>query len=176
MELLTKRLIIRSPVIGDAEELREKINDFSVIQWLSNTPYPYSLDDAISFIHRTNQSVKDNRAYNLVIEIDGKIAGGVGLFNFEEIGCELGFWIASEFWKMGIATEASKAMLDFGFRQLELKTIKASFKEGNKASKKVLKKLGFINVSQKLEEDEILKKRVMIHFLEIKSSDYLFNN
>ena len=77
---------------------------------------------------------------------------------------------------MGIATEASKAMLDFGFRQLELKTIKASFKEGNKASKKVLKKLGFINVSQKLEEDEILKKRVMIHFLEIKSSDYLFNN
>ena len=83
MELLTKRLIIRSPVIGDAEELREKINDFSVIQWLSNTPYPYSLDDAISFIHRTNQSVKDNTAYNLVIEIDGKIVGGVGLFNFE---------------------------------------------------------------------------------------------
>ena len=67
-------------------------------------------------------------------------------------------------------------MLDFGFRQLELKTIKASFKEGNKASKKVLKKLGFISVSQNLEEDEILKKRVMIHFLEIKSSDYLVNN
>ena len=54
--------------------------------------------------------------------------------------------------------------------------IKDLSNETNKASKKVLKKLGFINVSQKLEEDEILKKRVMIHFLEIKSSDYLVNN
>jgi len=67
-------------------------------------------------------------------------------------------------------------MLYFGFKQLELKTIKASFKEGNEASNKVLKKLGFISIDQKLEDDEILKQRVMMHFLEIKSSDYLFNN
>ena len=59
---------------------------------------------------------------------------------------------------------------------MELKTIKASFKEGNEASNKVLKKLGFMSVGQKLEDDEILKQKVMMHFLEIKSSDYLFNN
>ena len=176
MELLTKRLTIRSPVIEDAEELRGKINDFSIVQWLSNTPYPYDIDDAISFINRSNQAIKDSTAYNLVIEIEGEIAGGVGLFDVNEVGGELGFWIASKFWKRGIATEASKTMLYFGFRQLELKTIKASFKEGNEASNKVLKKLGFISVGQKLEDDEILKQKVMMHFLEIKSSDYLFNN
>ena len=163
-------------MIEDAAELRGKINDLSIVQWLSNTPYPYDLGDAISFINRSNQSIKDGTAYNLVIEIEGEIAGGVGLFDVNEVGGELGFWIASKFRKRGIATEASKTMLDFGFRQLELKTIKASFKEGNEASNKVLKKLGFISVGQKLEDDEILKQKVMMHFLEIKSSDYLFNN
>lgn len=163
-------------MIEDAEELRGKINDFSIVQWLSNTPYPYDLGDAISFINRSNQSIKDSTAYNLVIEIEGEIAGGVGLFDVNEVGGELGFWIASKFWKRGIATEASKTMLYFGFRQLELKTIKASFKEGNEASNKVLNKLGFISVGQKLEDDEILKQKVMMYFLEIKSSDYSFNN
>ena len=163
-------------MIEDAAELRGKINDFSIVQWLSNTPYPYDLGDAISFINRSNQSIKDGTAYNLVIEIEGEIAGGVGLFDVNEVGGDLGFWIASMFRKRGIATEASKTMLYFGFRQLELKTIKASFKEGNEASNKVLKKLGFMSVGQKLEDDEILKQKVMMHFLEIKSSDYLFNN
>ena len=163
-------------MIEDAEELRGKINDFSIVQWLSNTPYPYDLGDAISFINRSNQSIKDSTAYNLVIEIEGEIAGGVGLFDVNEVGGELGFWVAPKFWKRGIATEASKTMLYFGFRQLELKTIKASFKEGNEASNKVLNKLGFISVGQKLEDDEILKQKVMMHCLEIKSSDYSFNN
>jgi RimJ/RimL family protein N-acetyltransferase len=39
-------------------------------------------------------------------------------YSVDEVGCELGFWIASKFWKRGIATEASKTMLYFGFKQL----------------------------------------------------------
>jgi RimJ/RimL family protein N-acetyltransferase len=47
------------------------------------------------------------------------------------------------YWGRGLATEAARAFLDFGFRELRLRRIVASVQAGNMASTHILEKLGF---------------------------------
>ena len=55
---------------------------------------------------------------------------------------ELGYEIAPLYWGQGYATEAAQKMLDFGFEQLDLHRVWASCLVENKASARVLEKLG----------------------------------
>ena len=48
--LKTERLVIKPPEIDDKIELTQLINDYEVVQWLSNMPFPYQLEDAEVFI------------------------------------------------------------------------------------------------------------------------------
>jgi ribosomal-protein-alanine N-acetyltransferase len=57
-----------------------------------------------------------------------------------------GFYLAREYWGRGIATEAGRAFIEFGFTQLHLRRIVAAVKVGNAASVSVLQKLGFVLV------------------------------
>ena len=55
---------------------------------------------------------------------------------------ELGYEIAPLYWGQGYATEAAQKMLDFGFEHLELHRVWASCLAENKASARVLERLG----------------------------------
>ncbi len=54
----------------------------------------------------------------------------------------IGFWIHPERWRQGFATEASRAVIDFGFEQLVAEKIVASHALWNLASRRVMQKLG----------------------------------
>lgn len=55
----------------------------------------------------------------------------------------LAFYLARAYWGRGLATEAGRAFIDFGFEKLELSRIVATVQIGNEASLRVLEKLGF---------------------------------
>lgn len=65
---------------------------------------------------------------------------------------ELGFAIDDIFWGQGITVEASKALIKYGFEQLNLKEIIVKHMEQNIQSKRVIEKLGF--TFEKAEYDE----------------------
>ena len=54
----------------------------------------------------------------------------------------IGFWIHPEHWGQGFATEASRAIIDFGFGRLGANKIEAAHAQWNVASQRVLQKLG----------------------------------
>lgn len=56
---------------------------------------------------------------------------------------KLGYAIHADYWGHGYATDACRAMLDFGFRQLNLHRISAAIGPENAASIAVVKHLGF---------------------------------
>ena len=58
---------------------------------------------------------------------------------------ELGYWLAQPVWGRGLATEAARAVVDFGFRSLGLVRIYAQVLADNRASLHVLDKLGMVN-------------------------------
>jgi RimJ/RimL family protein N-acetyltransferase len=80
----------------------------------------------------------------IVLRTNGRLIGNVGVrkasVNATEgnIGCEL----APDYWNLGYATEAARAMLAFGFEQLGLHRISASTMAPNRGAWHVLEKLG----------------------------------
>lgn len=56
----------------------------------------------------------------------------------------LGYYLRREFWGQGLATEAVRAFVTFGFEELKLNRIVSTVQEGNESSLHILKKLGFV--------------------------------
>ena len=54
----------------------------------------------------------------------------------------MGYWVGVPFWGQGICTEAARALLGFGFGDLNLNKIHAHHFTRNPASGRVLQKLG----------------------------------
>lgn len=107
-------------------------------------PSPYTMKDAEEWI---NLNQNRNPATNFAIEADGKLVGGCGFRIKEDVyrcSAEIGYWIGESFWGKGIATIAISLLLEkitseFPF----LVRVYAEIFENNKASMRVLEKIGF---------------------------------
>lgn len=56
---------------------------------------------------------------------------------------ELGFWLGKPYWGNGYIKEASSALIEYGFNELDATLIYCGYYEGNHNSKRVQEKLGF---------------------------------
>ena len=128
----TTRLILRKLHFGDAERLAEITNDIEVSKYLTKAPFPFHLSDATNIIERASDPNTPVWAID-----DGKLVGVIGLRG------EFGFWLAKEVWNMGYATEAAKAVLAYGFNNIECNYVEANPFIDNDRSINMLTKLGF---------------------------------
>ena len=165
----TERLKLKSPQMDDGVGLTELINDKSVVKWLSDIPFPYTVRHAEEFIERAQEKALKNESYNFMIFQNNKMIGGIGLTEFRKRSCELGYWLGKKYWGNGFATEAVNGILDFGFNNLKRKEIYAAYKLGNEGSKRVLKKCGFQFFREKEEFDSVtLKEESLIEMIKSK--------
>jgi len=105
-------------------------------------PHPYTAADAREWISLASKEPVTNFAIATAYEA----IGGVGLRLLEGLfrnSAELGYWLAEPYWGKGIATAAVPAMVDFGFRELNLVRLQALVFARNTASAHVLEKCGF---------------------------------
>lgn len=125
-------------------ELAMHANDINVSQYLRNSfPYPYTLDNALSFINYSTQ----HSDLNFGIAVDGVCVGCIGGTFHKDIylrNCEIGYWISSLYWKKGIVSQVVKAMCDFIFTHYSIHKITAEVFSNNDASCCVLERNGFI--------------------------------
>ncbi|MEZ4687791.1 MAG: GNAT family N-acetyltransferase [Bacteroidia bacterium] len=82
-------------------------------------------------------------------------AGMKYLEDLDEV--DLGFRFMREYWGKGIATEAAKACLDYGFGELGLKRIIDMVLPENGASIRVLEKCGFVFEKEMLEDEMLVR-------------------
>ena len=59
------------------------------------------------------------------------------------MGASLGYYLARRYWGKGLASEASRALIDVAFTRLGLECVEADAEEGNTASERILHKCGF---------------------------------
>ena len=142
--LATERLLLRGPVIADADRLAELANDLGVAAMTSNMPHPYGLAEAEAFIHRS-ASRDWNREPGFIIEHRNfGVVGGLGFKTSPAGRAELGYWLGRPFWNRGYATEAARAALDWARRDWRKKLVVAGHFADNPASGQVLCKVGFL--------------------------------
>jgi [ribosomal protein S5]-alanine N-acetyltransferase len=110
-------------------------------------PYARRVETGRELVQRAHQGTRSGTAYRFVIRTreGGDFVGSALLFAVDHRNrtAELGYAIAKDQWGHGYATEASIALLRWGFRHLRLRRISAYVAAENTTSKRVLRKLGF---------------------------------
>ena len=81
--------------------------------------------------------------FAVVLRANNQLVGAMGLVINEKHECaELGYWIGKPYWNKGYCTEAARAVLEYGFNQLNLNRIFAHHVKRNPASGRVMQKIG----------------------------------
>lgn len=145
--LATDRLILRPLRDGDAGAVAAGAGDKRVARYLLQVPSPYPIALARSWVRHRIEWWELGRGVTLAVsarDVEGdELLGTVSLRRYaRDRRAELGYWFSHAVWGRGIATEACRAIVDYGFRDLELARIYAVVLAGNLASERVLDKLG----------------------------------
>jgi RimJ/RimL family protein N-acetyltransferase len=146
--LPTARLLLRPLVDADASAIASSAGDRRVARFLVQVPTPYPVALARRWLRGRNEWWPSGRGVTLaIVERDDPdlLIGTASMRRYaRDRRAELGYWLAADAWGRGIATEATRALVDFGFRELALARIYAHVFAGNAASMRVLEKLGML--------------------------------
>ena len=157
--LATERLRLRPFVAEDAGALAELAGSPAIADTMLDWPHPFSLANARSTIAAQAAVYQGGRAIHFAIERRDRagMIGGIELCALDRTNrCgELRFWIAEAEWRHGFASEATRAVLRFGFTDLALHRIDAMHLARSEAAGAVLRKNGFAR--EGILRDRVLK-------------------
>ncbi|MEH2180963.1 GNAT family N-acetyltransferase [Nostoc sp.] len=144
-QLETDRLLLRETTLQDAEAIFAVFSDPSVTQFHDLDTFT-SIKQAIAVIGRRAKRFEEGEGirWGIIHKQDNVLIGSCGFtWNPQEHSAEVGYELASTFWRQGIMTEAVSTILQFGFQKMGLRFVVAQVMLENIASKKLLEKLGF---------------------------------
>ncbi len=139
--LQTARLTLRPPCFEDARAVAALVNDIRIAQNTTLIPYPYGLSDAHEWLRAINGNARD--ATYLITLHGGDVIGACGVTVRANGKAELGYWIGTQYWRQGYATEAARAAIDHAFTELGWDELQSGARISNPASRRVLEKCGF---------------------------------
>jgi [ribosomal protein S5]-alanine N-acetyltransferase len=143
--LETERLILRRLELRDAPQVQKYAGSPEVEDTTLNIPHPYPNGAAEEFIQRTWENAAKGESYTFAITRKGvdELMGVIGMhLETKHDKAEIGYWLGKPHWGQGIMTEAVKAILRFGFKQVGLNRIYAAHFTRNPASGRVMQKAG----------------------------------
>lgn len=141
--LETPRLILREITPEDAEACFHLNNDPEVIKHTGDEPYT-NIAEAEAFLKRYDQYRKYGVGrWAVILKETNEFIGWCGLKYSPDLDeYDLGYRLFRKYWNQGYATEASRACIEYGFGTLNLTMIVGRAMKLNKASIKVLSKVG----------------------------------
>jgi len=145
-QLNGERIILRIPKPSDANAIYKCVRDKTIVRYMT-IPYPYRLKHAKDWIKKSNERFRKKTDYefSIVFKVNNEIVGGMSLMHVDKKNqnAEVGYWLAKKYWGQGLAKEALKLALNFGFRRLKLRKMYAGVFEPNMRSSKLLESMGF---------------------------------
>ena len=143
-DLETKRLNLRQTIMKDAEAIFAIFSDPKVTQFHNLNTFT-QISEAIKVIEQRSKRFEGKRGirWGIACKSEDYLIGSCGFnWNKELTAAEVGYELASRFWRQGIMSEALCAILQYGFDR-ELEFVMAEVMLDNAASRKLLNKFGF---------------------------------
>lgn len=143
--ICTERLILRKISLDDIDDMYEYASNSKLTEYLTWSPHP---DKAYTFEYvsylQTRYKSGEFFDWAIISKESGKMIGTCGFtrFDFRHNFGEIGYVVNPDYHGRGIATEAVRAVIGFGFENLALNRIECRFMMGNDASRKVMEKNG----------------------------------
>lgn len=143
--LSTERLVLRPFTLADGPVVEDLAGAREVADTTLAMPHPYPAGGGAMWIstHADNWSRNSVLALAVCDRQSQDLLGAVSL-HVDEMHRhgEIGYWIGAKYWGNGYATEAARAMVDYGFTELGLHRVQARHFIRNPASGRVLQKIG----------------------------------
>lgn len=144
--LTTERLVLRRPREEDIPAIIAIAGDLRVSRQLARVPHPYGEADARFFL---DEIVPRELVWALTLRSSDTFVGTAGLsVTDDQDTAELGYYLAPPHWGFGLATEAARAIIEYGFAIAGFVAVTAGHFEENPASGRVLRKLGFVETGR----------------------------
>ncbi|AMM94675.1 acetyltransferase [Peribacillus simplex] len=143
--ITSKRLVLRLFQKSDAVAVTKLCNNYNIYKNTLYLPYPYSIEDALSWIEHHLDNFNTNKSYEFAItdKESEELYGAIALSNNQKFNNgEIAYWIGEKFWGNGYATEAAQAILHFAFEEKQYHKVFARYFHSNPASGRVMQKLG----------------------------------
>lgn len=149
MELVTlhtDRLVLRAPTAADIDAIHAACQDPEIPRW-TTVPSPYTREHAVDFVDLVAQWWADSSQTIWAVFHGEALVGVVGLHHITTHtaggSAELGYWTVAEARGQGFTVEASQAVIEWGFTELDLARIHWQAIAGNIASARTARALGF---------------------------------
>lgn len=145
IRLETQRLLLRPMVYTDAPKIYEYMQDRDIAYNTSLIPYPYPVGAAEAWMEQTWEQAASRESYTfaVVLKAEDRMIGSMGIGqNAAHNRAEIGYWMGKRYWGQGYASEACRRLIQFGFEDLGLNRIQASYFTRNPASRRVMEKAG----------------------------------
>lgn len=145
--LETERLVLRNLSFQDKQDVFEIRSNPITMQYIPR-PLAKNIDDASAVIEMITGFTNRNERINwaLTEKEDNKLIGIIGYVNINQdsFRAEVGYVLHHQFAGKGLAAEAFKAVLDYGFNVMNLHSVEAIIRPENSSSIKLAEKVGFV--------------------------------
>ena len=153
----TERLILRPFTLTDAPQVKALAGDQRIYKTTLCIPNPYQEGMAESWIATHQRCFYEGLGVVFAIcQPDDLPIGALSLSRASLFNrAELGYWIGAGYWNRGYCTEAAKAIVEYGFKVLMYHKLSARHFVGNRASGRVLEKVGMTR--EGILQDDVMK-------------------
>ena len=138
----------------EIEKFTEWMNDFQVTDYINKSEQIMTAIGEKEQLENTARK-NENKNFNIIDLNSNKLIGTIGLekFNWTSRNAVLGIFIGDKNYRNnGYGTEAIKLLLEFGFKYLNLHSIRLSLLSVNERAHKCYLKCGFKDAGKSREE------------------------
>lgn len=161
--LETSRLLLRRVDNDDANEIFALRSNAQTMKYIPRT-LAKTTQDALDHIAMIDEKIINNEGINwgITLKNEPKLIGIIGHYRIkpEHHRAEIGYMLLPEYHGKGIASEAVREVVNYGFKVMKLHSIEAIIAPNNSASEKVLLKNGFVKEAH-LKENEFFEGRFL---------------
>ena len=151
----TERVLLRKFTLDDVDDAWEMNRDPEVRKYLLGEGEP-TRDQVRKLIEQNTLGDYEKYGYGrlaVIHKADNRFIGFTGLKYMPDLDeVDVGYRLCRDYWNQGLATEATRPTIEYGFRELNLDRIIAMALPGNKASIRVMQKLGLTFWKNVIEE------------------------
>ena len=174
--LETPRLYLRRMLKRDSADMFEYARRSEVTEYLLWDVHPneaYS-HKYLSYL-QSRYRAGDFYDWAVIWRDSDKMIGTCGFtrFHTDANSAEIGYVLNPLYWGLGIAPEAVRAVMRFGFRELHLHRIDARYMVGNNRSRRVMEKVGMTFEGISRESMFVKGKYVSVGTCAILRGEYL---
>ena len=137
----------------EVEKFTEWMNDFQVTDYIGSSARMMTLNEEKEWLENVNKNNK-NRNFNIIELNKDKLIGTISLenLNWTDRSATLGIFIGDKDYRnSGYGTEAIKLLLEYGFRYLNLHSIRLDLLNINERAHKCYLKCGFKDTGKSRE-------------------------